>query len=246
MRTLLVTDNHELLYRFKNLVDNLPFITDEKYSFKYAYSFNNKSFADKYNDSCNIFPLNIKEEVDTLIVQFDLIISLHCKQLFPKKLVESIRCINIHPGLNPFNRGWYPQVFSIINGLPSGATIHEIDEFLDHGSIICQKEVKIEVWDTSLTAYDKILNAEIELLNSHLEKILTNTYKPVSPEFEGNVNLKKDFNSLCQIELKSVDTFENHINHLRALTHGNYTNAYFYDSEGNKISVKIELNKCDE
>ncbi len=94
--------------------------------------------------------------------KYKLVISAHCKKIFPPKLVNSFRCINIHPGLNPYNRGYYPQAFSLINKLPVGATIHEIDEKLDHGPIIFQEEVVIESIDTSFSLYNKIIKKEIE------------------------------------------------------------------------------------
>jgi dTDP-4-amino-4,6-dideoxyglucose formyltransferase len=184
----------------------------------------------------------VKDEVDFLVDHYEMIFSLHCKQIFPPDLVNSVKCINIHPGLNPDNRGWFPQVFSILNSLPCGATIHEIDEQLDHGPIICQKEIKIEMWDTSLTAYNKILDAEIDLLSENIEKILDRKYETFIKE-EGNLNLKKDFDDLCKIDLDSKDSFKNHINKLRALTHGNYANAYFIDESGDKVYVKLELKK---
>ena len=70
--------------------------------------------------------------------------------------------------LTPHNRGWFPQVFSLINGKPCGVTIHEIDEKLDHGDIIVQKEVVAEPWDTSLDVYNKILNTEVELIEKYM------------------------------------------------------------------------------
>lgn len=95
--------------------------------------------------------INVKDEEtkNKIISDYDLVFSLHCKQIFPKRLVENVCCINFHPGLNPYNRGWYPQAFSIINGLPDGSTIHLMDSEVDHGAIIAQKKVDIKVSDTS-------------------------------------------------------------------------------------------------
>ena len=108
------------------------------------------------NVKCDLFEskdLNFKNSlfIDYLISEYKLIISAHCKKIFPKKLVESTRCINIHPGYNPYNRGWFPQVFSILNKLPLGATIHEMDEGLDSGDIISQEKVSINSSDDSLS-----------------------------------------------------------------------------------------------
>lgn len=239
---LLLSDNRLMLERFRNLEVVNRLEEGGKYKFDYAFSHRNKALLDLYKKQSWIRPLNVKENVEALVERYAMVISLHCKQLFPEALVNGVRCVNVHPGLNPYNRGWFPQVFSILNGLPSGATIHEIDEKLDHGPVICQKEVKIEVWDTSYSAYHKILNAEIELLNQNLESIVSNNYTKEVKE-EGNLNLKKDFDKLCKIDLQEKDTFLNHINRLRALTHGDYANAFFLDDEGKKVFIKVEINR---
>lgn len=190
------------------------------------------------------YTINLKNEknIDFIVKNYDLVISAHCKQLFPLSLVNNIRCINIHPGLNPFNRGWYPQVFSIQNGLPIGCTIHEIDEFLDHGPIIGQTEIEIQPDDTSLSLYNRIIEEELSLFDQLFEEIVNNAYETSIPVSEGNLNLRSDFDALCALNLESVDTLRNHINLLRALTHGDYRNAYF-SVNGEKIFVKLTLYK---
>lgn len=243
-KILLISDNQELLTRFSEIITKKnSFIKHAELSFEYAFSFRNKSLKEKYVNENWIRSINVKQELTALIDNYELIISLHCKQIFPAELVEKVRCINIHPGLNPHNRGWFPQVFSILNGLPCGATIHEIDKDLDHGPVICQKEVKLESWDTSFTIYNKILDAEMDILFENFEEIILGTYETFQVE-EGNINLKSDFDDLCEIDLSNVDSFLNHINKLRALTHGNYANAFFKDIDGNKVFLKIELTKA--
>ena len=202
--------------------------------------FDNKNFpiviesSDSYEDSW------------ALIGEYDLIISAHCKKIFDKKLVESTRIINIHPGLNPYNRGMYPHIFSIINGLPTGATIHEVDEKIDNGDIIVQKEVQMYMYEDSKELHERIMKVEMELFESYFDKIIYGTYTKTKLHTEGNINYKKDFKELCKINLWDVDTFESHINKLRALTYGDYKNAYFYDEDGNKIYIKIELKEGNE
>ncbi|HFA51391.1 MAG TPA: dTDP-4-amino-4,6-dideoxyglucose formyltransferase [Bacteroidetes bacterium] len=235
---LVISDNEALVDKFNKLIGTGMF---DPHQFHFSYSYFNKALAEKYIGDNNFTPVNVKVEKDEIIIKYDLVISLHCKQLFPSELVNSVRCVNVHPGLNPYNRGWFPQVFSILNGKPCGATIHEIDEQLDHGNIIVQKEVAIEPWDTSLTAYNKITEAEMELIEKNMLDIIENKYKTKRPRQEGNLNLKKDFDALCQIDMAEVGTFQNHIDRLRALTHGDYMNAYFLDGEGNKVFLKLEL-----
>ena len=185
--------------------------------------------------------LHVRDQVTSIIDKYDLVLSIHCKQIFPDELVIGSRCVNVHPGLNPHNRGWFPQVFSIINGLPSGVTIHEIDNELDHGPIIAQKEYTIQPWDTSGSAYAKIMALEKELLMEHFASIRNQTYMAIPPEEEGNLNYKKDFNKLKHIDMNQQGTFGEFINRLRALTHDNYNNAYYIEPSGKKVFVKLQL-----
>lgn len=238
-KVLVITDNEFLHEAFRNILIELK--QDLKdFEFHFRFSFRNKLFVDRYKGDNNFKPIHINEELSMIIKNYHMVFSLHCKQIFPAELVKSVKCINVHPGLNPFNRGWFPQVFSIINGLPAGATIHEIDEHLDHGPVIVQKQIEILSHDTSLTAYNKILEAEIEMLRSNLIKILNSQYQ-VSVKEEGNLNLKADFNKLCHLDLQNNDSLQNHLNLLRALTHGNYANAYFLNEKGKRVFVKIEF-----
>jgi dTDP-4-amino-4,6-dideoxyglucose formyltransferase len=188
-----------------------------------------------------ISSLDLKSGYEQLLSNYDIGFSCHCKQIFPAKLVEKVNCFNVHPGLNPYNRGWFPQVFSIINKLPIGATIHEMDEKVDHGPIIAQEQIEILESDTSKKAYEKIIDAEFRLFDHYIESILVGDYRCVSPEDAGNYNSISDFKELCEIDLNKQVTFREAINYLRAMTFDGYNNAYFYDKSGRKIYVSINI-----
>jgi len=212
------------------------------------FTFSTSPFTDKETFSISeevevkVYDLKNQNDVDGIIAGYDLVFSIHCKQIFPPDLVNAVKCINVHPGYNPINRGWYPQVFAIINDYKIGATIHEIDTKLDNGHIIARAFVDKEVYDTSETLYNKVIAKEIELLDEHLESILANNYTAFPPESENNLFLKKDFNQLLHLDLNEVTTVGKVIDKLRALTHGSYSNAYFIDEKtGNKIFVGIQL-----
>jgi len=188
--------------------------------------------------------INLKDPlvIDQVIETYDIVISIHCKQIFPEKLVKSLRCINVHPGYNPYNRGWYPQVFSIINGLPIGATIHLMDAQIDHGEIIDQCEVEVLSTDISSDVYVKIIEAEKRLIEKNIKNILDGAYTSKVPAEEGNYNSNYDFKRLCELDLNHYGSFREHIDLLRALTFDGYNNAFFYDS-GKKIYVNIAFKK---
>jgi formyltransferase len=239
MNILVITDNQYIFENFNNI------IKDEKYkdfNFKFFYSYKNNEMKEKYFNSEVFKEINIKNELENIIENYNIVISLHCKQIFPKKLVNSVKCINVHPGFNPYNRGWYPQVFSIVNKLDCGVTIHYIDEYLDHGRVLFQEKVKMYEWDTSLSLYNRIQEKEVELLKENLYDILTKDLKGIEVT-EGNLNTLKDFNKLCAIDLDEKVTMKEAIDKLRALSHGNYKNAYFISSNGEKVFLKLDVEK---
>ena len=84
----------------------------------------------------------------------DLIISIYFNQIIKKPLFEIPRygCINIHRALLPKYRGPCSAFWQLAEGEKnSGVTIHYIDEGLDNGDIIVQKEYKISLQDTHHT-----------------------------------------------------------------------------------------------
>ena len=182
----------------------------------------------------NLLSKNFKEK-------FDIGFSCHCKQIFPSELVESVRCFNFHPGLNPHNRGWFPQVFSILNGKPVGATLHKMDEKIDHGPIVDQRIIKITDWDTSKSVYDRVLQSEFDLFDQWIDRLLKGEFKEIGLELEGNYNSISDFKKLCAIDLDKRVSFKEAIDYLRAMTFDGYDNAYFYSSDGRKIYVSLNI-----
>lgn len=191
----------------------------------------------------NLEAIDLKTDYSNIIGAYKLVISLHCKQIFPSDLVNNILCVNIHPGYNPYNRGWYPQVFAVIEKTILGATIHVIDEKIDHGPIIDRQQVKIEKWYTSKEAYEKVLDVEIDLFKRNIRNIISGEFKTITPEIEGEFHTKQDFDELCRLDLSEKMTMGDAIDKLRALSHGAYENAWFTDEDGNKIYVGINLRK---
>lgn len=238
-RVAILSDNGFLAKKFVNLIGSYRDRLELVSIFISPYS----SIDDFDIEGVGV--VDVKNETDEayLIQTYDLIFSIHSKQIFPKRLVEGVKCINVHPGYNPNNRGWYPQVFAIIEDRVIGATIHEIDTELDHGPIIARELVTKDVTDSSLSLYNKVVKMELKLLKDYLSDILNGSYRTVSPEGEGHLHLKADFNKLCKIDLSKKATYGEVIDHLRALNHGDYNNAYFYDENGNKVFLKLHLNR---
>lgn len=235
-KIFVITDNTYIFERFRALLERY-----ENLTVNYFCTPSSKELFNKEITNGLIETIQVKENISYFSSNFDLGFSCHSKQIFPAEVVNSCLCINIHPGLNPYNRGWYPQVFSIINGLPAGATIHVMDEEIDHGEIIAQEEIEIESYDTSLDVYNKVLKKEVELLELNLESIIDLKFETAAPASEGNYNSISDYRKLCHINLDETVTMGEAINFLKAMTHEPYRNAFFIDSKGSKVYVKIHL-----
>lgn len=191
-------------------------------------------------------PVNLRNNVN-VYSGYDVGISCHSKQIFPEELVNSVPCYNIHPGYNPFNKGWYPQVFSIINGFPAGCTIHRMTADIDGGPIVDQSIVPIYSDDISETVYRRVLEKEKELLRLNIDNLIF-TSKPLGKlaEDEGNYNSVSDFRALQLIDLDEVVRVGDFINRMRALSHPPYWNAFFVDAEGQKVFLRLEAKKDNQ
>ena len=95
-----------------------------------------------------------------LSIFFGFILKKEILAQFPQGVV------NLHPAFLPYNRGQYPNVWSIVEGTPAGVTLHFIDDEIDTGDIIARKEVGIEPVDTGETLYRKLEQGSVELFKS--------------------------------------------------------------------------------
>lgn len=221
-------------------------LTDNSFSFQLSTYLSEQYdgidiFQSPHGPLADVRRLDVKESMAHIIENYGLVLSIHSKQLFPAPLVRGVRCVNVHPGFNPHNRGWFPQIFSILNGLPMGVTIHEMDEKIDHGPIIAQRNYEIRSWDTSGSIYLRIMEIEREMVLENFDSILEGSYTAYPPSLEGNLNLKRDFDQLRELNMDQEGTFRDFLDHLRALTHDEFRNAFYIDDSGEKVFVRVIL-----
>lgn len=183
---------------------------------------------------------DVAERVAEIVERYDLVLSFHCKQRFPAALIDGVRCVNVHPVSTLQPRLVSPGLLDHRRA-KVGVTIHEIDDQLDHGPIIAQRECAIESWDSSGSVYARLMDIERELVLEHFDAIRDGSYTAKSPATEGNLNLKKDFEQLRRLDLNERGTFGHFLNRLRALTHDDFRNAWFVDASGRKVFVRVVL-----
>ena len=88
-------------------------------------------------------------------------------------------CLNVHPSLLPCYRGASPVAFALLGGEQvSGMTIMLMDEGVDSGPIVAQREIDISADDTTGSLTDKLACVGAELLLETLPKWLSGEIKP--------------------------------------------------------------------
>lgn len=118
-----------------------------------------------------------EEKIDVEYIKklgHDFIISYNYKHIISKEIIDIAegKVINLHISYLPWNKGAYPNIWSFLEDTPKGVTIHYLDEGLDTGDIIVQKEVFIDEDKETLKSSYEILHSEIqELFKENWEKI---------------------------------------------------------------------------
>jgi len=144
-----------------------------------------KEFAIQNNKKI-LQPIKIKEDFKDIIdLKPDIIITCAYGQIIPKDLLEYPKygCINIHASLLPKLRGGAPIHKAIINGYDkTGVTIMYMDEKMDSGDIIYQKEVIIDENDNAGTLFDKLSILGSDMIIEILPSIISGENKRIKQD----------------------------------------------------------------
>ncbi len=135
--------------------------------------------------------------------KFNFLISYGYRYVLKKEILDLFpnRAINLHISYLPYNRGSDPNFWSFIDGTPKGVTIHYLDEGVDTGDIIVQKEVvfdSLEI-ETLASSYQK-LHTEIQnLFFQNWESIKSQRCSRRPQVGNGTVHKEKDKEALLHL-----------------------------------------------
>ena len=154
---------------------------------------------------------------------------------------------NVHAALLPQYRGAAPINWAIINGeKKTGVTSFLINEVIDTGNILLQKEVAIADDETAGTLHDKLQESGSQLLLETLQLLENGKTLGIDQKtmFQNESDLKpapKIFKDTCKINWN--DSTENINNHIRGFSP--YPGAWTQIEKNNTISVfKIFVAHC--
>lgn len=191
----------------------------------------------------------LKEEVLELLREYkpDIFITCYWAHLLRPEAfnIPKFGCLNFHPALLPYNRGWYPSVYPFLDGSPFGVTLHLIDEGADTGPIIAQREIIPKVHENSGHLY---LNAQKEITSLFFEtweKLKLEGIKPIEQDHSRfTYHSKKEISSYDEINLDEVGTFKKLINKIKARMF--VEKSFAFIKVGNKkYRVKLLIEEMD-
>lgn len=137
----------------------------------------------------------------------DLIVSYNYLSIIRQEIITYMKgnIINLHISYLPFNKGKFPNVWSILDHTPKGVTIHYIDEKLDTGDIIAQKQLDIPNSVTLQDSYDQ-LQEEIQALFKEIYPLKAQWRQMSYPQGGvGTKHTQKDFDEKVAAIIHSWD-----------------------------------------
>jgi len=126
---------------------------------------------------------------------FDLVVSYGYRHILRKDVIESSPApiVNLHVSYLPWNRGAHPNFWSFFESTPSGVTIHLIDEGIDTGPILFQKEISFAPDEKTFVQTYQRLRHEVELLfKENLVAIVDRSFQVIPQPKSGSCHKVSD------------------------------------------------------
>lgn len=148
----------------------------------------------------------------------DFIVSYGYKFLIKGALLAKYqnKIINLHPSFLPWGRGYFPNFWSHVYDFPKGVSIHLINEGIDTGAILFQREHFFDDAETLRTSYYSLQTSMLCLFTKSWSRIRTQSVVPLAQDMaSGNLFYKKHFDLVFPILEKGFDTSLTEIHSLR-------------------------------
>ena len=123
-----------------------------------------------------------------------IVVSYGYRHILKRDALDRIggRGVNLHISLLPWNRGADPNLWSFLEDTPKGVTIHRLEEGIDTGEIIAQREVQMRGDDTLRTSYARLTDAVEDLFFDVWPTLRSGVWKTVPQGAGGTYHRMKD------------------------------------------------------
>ncbi|MBQ8041266.1 MAG: methionyl-tRNA formyltransferase [Lachnospiraceae bacterium] len=170
-----------------------------------------------------------KEESVAVLKQYeaDLYVVAAFGQILSREILElpKFGCVNIHASLLPKYRGAAPIQWAVIDGVEkTGITIQQMNEGVDTGDILLQKEYYLAQDETGASLFDRLCDLGSEAIVEAISKIEEGSIVPVKQDESEATHAKMLTKSMGEID------FENEAAVIERLVRGlnSWPRAYTY------------------
>jgi methionyl-tRNA formyltransferase len=164
--------------------------------------------------------------------------------VLPKELTGKFTggILNLHPSLLPIGRGANPVSWSIIDGQPQGISLHLIDQQLDAGDLIFQKEIDASGKTTAGEVYEYAMLELFTAFQVNFPKWIAGELTPY-PQSALGVTFHKssELDALRMIKEEDFGSFGDFIRRIQACTFSNGRVPQFEDNEGKIWEVELKM-----
>ena len=181
-------------------------------------------------------------------LDLDYIVAVHFPYLFPPEALRLARVgvLNLHPAFLPYNRGWHTASWAILEGTPVGATLHFMDEGVDTGDIVHQRELAVLPDDTADTLYRRIKELELEVFQQAWPAVEGGAVRRLpQPRQAGSTHRREDLlrDEVRRIDLDVPVPAGDLLRRLRALTTNSPAEAAYVEVDGVRYRVQVTLHR---
>ncbi len=123
----------------------------------------------------------------------DFVISYGYKYIISESILNHMKnsIINLHISYLPYNKGYYPNLWSHIDCTPSGVSIHRIDKGIDTGEILLRKKVHIKIKEHNfLSSYNLLRNSIEKLFDENWKYLRFNKFDKIKHFEKGSYHNK--------------------------------------------------------
>ncbi|MFC7079059.1 methionyl-tRNA formyltransferase [Halorussus caseinilyticus] len=191
-------------------------------------------------------------EADQLSLVADLepevVVAVGFQHIVPPEIlaVPEKGCLNLHPGLLPETRGFNPNVWSIVEGHPAGATLHYMDDGVDTGDVIARERVEKRFDDTGRDLYERLERACFEVFTEAWPDVESGTVETEPQDDDrATTHRKREFTDLCELDADAEYTVKELLDRLRALTFPPFDNARI-EVDGETYFVDVDVRHEDD
>ncbi len=143
--------------------------------------------------------------------EIDFIVSYGYRHIIRNDVLDMFpdRIINLHISLLPWCRGAHPRFWAVVEKRPLGITIHLIDEGLDTGNILIQREFKSDLeltGQTFRTAYEFLTGSIEDMFSSNWKRLRDGYVTSVAQQGRGSMHRASEINEWLEFMPMHWDT----------------------------------------